>query len=243
MNLESLLLSQDVGLVRVLQPTLEKLAIEVQVCQEAKVASNILRTEKFDAIIVDCDDLRGGLEILQELRNTPSNKTSATFAVLNGKKTTTQEAFTCGANFVMQKPISALNASRCFHAALNYMLKERRRYFRQPVKMPVEVTLGEKKILGTSTNVSEGGLALSLPEPLPKTARPLVKFTLPQSSHPLQLEAELAWMDIEGRAGLRFRNIPRSAQEQLERWLDEHMEHEFPGTKRQLAATDSRRGH
>ena len=35
-----------------------------------------------------------------------------------------------GANFVLQKPISGLNASRCFHAALNFMLKERRRYFR-----------------------------------------------------------------------------------------------------------------
>ena len=49
-----------------------------------------------------------------------------------------------GANFVLQKPISTLNASRCFHAALNFMLKERRRYFRQPVKMPVQVVLEGK---------------------------------------------------------------------------------------------------
>ena len=51
-----------------------------------------------------------------------------------------------GANFVLQKPISALNASRCFHAALNFMVKERRRYFRQPVKMLVKVVLEGKTL-------------------------------------------------------------------------------------------------
>src|SRR6266481_4269091 len=116
MPLESLLLSRDVSLVRVLRPTLEKLAIEVEICQEARAATDILVSEKFDAIIVDCDDLQGGLTVLEGLRSTPSNKNSVTFAVLNGKKTTTQEAFGMGANFVLQKPISALNALRCFHA-------------------------------------------------------------------------------------------------------------------------------
>src|SRR5271166_3643658 len=139
MSLDSLLLSQDPDLVRVIRPTLEKLSIDVEICHEARAAADILISEKFDAVIVDCDDLSGGLEVLQGLRSTPSNKNSVTFAVLNGKRTTTQEAFAMGANFVLQKPISALNASRCFHAALNFMLKERRRYFRQPVKMLVRI--------------------------------------------------------------------------------------------------------
>src|SRR5271170_255446 len=120
MTLESLLLSNDPEVVRVLRPALEKLLIEVEICQEAKTAIDILIAEKFDAVIVDCDDLQGGLELLQGLRATPSNRNSITFAVLNGKKTTTQEAFAMGANFVLQKPISVLNASRCFNAALNF---------------------------------------------------------------------------------------------------------------------------
>jgi DNA-binding response OmpR family regulator len=85
--------------LRVIRPTLEKLSIEVEVCQEAKKATEILISEKFDAVIVDCDDLQGGLEVLQGLRATPSNKNSVTFALLNGKKTTTQEAFGMGVNF------------------------------------------------------------------------------------------------------------------------------------------------
>src|SRR5713101_668722 len=144
MTLESLLLSRDAEVVRVLRPTLEKLAIEVEICQEAKKATEILIAEKFDAVIVDCDDLRGGLEVLQGLRTTPSNKNSVTFAVLNGKKTTTQEAFSMGVNFVLQKPITPLNASRCFNAALNFMVRERRRYFRHAVEIPVRISLPER---------------------------------------------------------------------------------------------------
>src|SRR6266446_3429767 len=150
MTLESLLLSRDTDLVRVLRPTLEKLAIDVEICQEARAAADILVSEKFDAVIVDCDDLKGGLEVLQGLRSTPSNKNSVTFAILNGKKTTTQEAFGMGANFVLQKPISALNATRCFNAALSFMMRERRRYYRQPVKTMVKVILDDKELKATS---------------------------------------------------------------------------------------------
>src|SRR5713226_3472546 len=201
MTLESLLLSRDTDLVRVLRPTLEKLAIDVEICQEARAAADILVSEKFDAVIVDCDDLKGGLEVLQGLRSTPSNKNSVTFAVLNGKKTTTQQAFGMGANFVLQKPISALDASRCFNAALNFMVRERRRYYRQPVKMLVSIFHANKELKASSTNLSEGGIALLLREPLPKGATPRLKFMLPEVNVPFEVEAEVAWADIQGHVG------------------------------------------
>jgi CheY-like chemotaxis protein len=236
MTLESLLLSQDQELVRVIRPTLEKLSIEVEVCPEARKGSDILISDKFDAVIVDCDDLSGGLALLQGLRNTPSNKNSVAFAILNGKRTTTKEAFGMGANFVLQKPISILNASRCFHAALNFMLKERRRYFRHPVKMQIHVVLDGKTLTASSTNVSEGGMAVMLREALPKGATPHVKFRLPDSSIDFDVEAEVAWADFKGLAGLRFHHVPEAAQAQLEEWLDDRMEEEFPGTKDRLAS-------
>jgi len=243
MTLDSLLLSQDPELVRIIRPTLEKLSIDVEICHEARAATDILISDKFDAIIVDCDDLKGGLTVLQGLRSTPSNKNSVTFAILNGKRTTTQEAFGMGANFVLQKPISALNAVRCFHAALNFMLKERRRYFRQPVKMRVEVIFDGKTLNATSTNISEGGIALMVREALPKGATPNLKFSLPEAHLDMDVEAEVAWIDVKGRAGFRFHNVPKSSQEKLERWLDDQMESEFPGAKERLAAAESETTH
>jgi CheY-like chemotaxis protein len=231
MTLESLLLSRDAEVVRVLRPTLEKLSIEVEICQEAKKATEILIAEKFDAVIIDCDDLRGGLEVLQGLRSTPSNKSSVTFAVLNGKKTTTQEAFAMGVNFVLQKPISPLNASRCFNAALSFMVRERRRYYRQPVKMLVKVFADEKELKGTSTDISEGGMALQLHQALPKNANPRLQFTLPETSVSMEIETEVAWADLKGRVGLRFRKVPENSQKLLEKWLNEKMPKQAPGLK------------
>jgi CheY-like chemotaxis protein len=237
MTLESLLLSRDAEVVRVLRPTLEKLSIEVEICQEAKQASEILISEKFDAVIVDCDDLQGGREVLECLRATPSNKNSVTFAVLNGKKTTTQEAFGMGVNFVLQKPISTLNAARCFHAALNFMERERRRYFRHPVKMLVKVVLDEKELRATSTNISECGIALMLHQAIPKNATPLLQFMLPETKMALEMEAEVAWADIKGHAGLRFLKVPRSSQDLLEEWLSERMEKQLPTGVERLAGS------
>ena len=242
MTLDSLLLSRDTNLVRVIRPTMEHLSIDVEVCQEARAASEILISEKFDAIVVDCDDLTGGLEVLQGLRATPSNKNSVTFAVLNGK-TTTQEAFGLGANFVLQKPITTLNASRCFNAALNFMVKERRRYFRQPLQMAVNVVLDDKEIKATSTNISETGIALVLREALPKGATPRLTFVLPEINLSMDVEAEVAWADIKGRVGCRFHNVPQSSQQLLEKWLDDQMEREFPGAKQRIAATESKTTH
>ncbi len=243
MTLESLLLSQDTDLVRILRPTLEKLSIDVEICHQAKAGADILISDKFDAVIVDCDDLNGGLALLQGIRNTPSNKNSVAFAILNGKRTTTQEAFGMGANFVLQKPISALNASRCFHAALNFMLKERRRYFRQPIKMQVQVVFENKTLNATSTNVSEGGIALMLHDAVPKGTAPIIKFSLPGTSIRMEVEAEVAWSDVKGLAGFRFHNVPKSSQMELERWLDERMEQEFPGAKERLAAAENQTKH
>ena len=228
MTLESLLLSRDVEVFRVLRPTLEKFSIEVEVCQEAKKASEILISEKFDAVIVDCDDLPGGREVLQGLRATPSNKSSVTFALLNGKKTTTQEAFAMGVNFVLQKPLSTLNASRCFQAALNFMERERRRYYRQPVKMPVRIVLDEKEWKATSTNISEGGIALMSHRAIPKSGKPRLQFTLPETAMAVEVDSEVAWADIKGHVGLRFNNVPAGAREHLEQWLNQQMDSQSP---------------
>jgi len=243
MTLESLLLTEDAEVLRVIRPTLEKLSIAVEICSEPRTGADMLISDKFDAVVIDCDDLKGGLALLQGIRNTPSNKQSVAFAVLNGKKTTTKEAFEMGANFVLQKPISVLNASRCFHAALNFMIKERRRYFRHPVKLRVRLVLEGKIVQATSTNLSEGGMSIMVREALPKGAAPRLQFTLPDTNIHLDVEGEIAWADVKGHAGFRFHNVEKSTLAQLERWLDERMEQEFPGAKERMAAAQAAAGH
>jgi CheY-like chemotaxis protein len=225
MNLESLLVSRDSEVVRLLQTTLEKLSIGVEVSAAARSGDEVLTASKFDAVIVDCDDLQGGVDVLRNLRRTPSNKTSVSFAILNGK-TTTQQAFEMGANFVLQKPLTTSTTLRCFNAALGFMERERRRYFRCPVEITVLLHIGKAApIRAKATNLSEGGMAIRLEGAIPKQPIAKVNFTLPGSKLVIESKGEIAWADGKGQAGVRFAEIPDSSRQQLEAWVLHRSEH------------------
>jgi ActR/RegA family two-component response regulator len=224
MELESLLLSRDPEVLRVLRPALDKLDISVEVCTGSEAASEILASKKFDAVIIDCDDVYGGTDVLREVRKGSSNKSSVTFAILNGI-TTMQAVFGMGAMFVLQKPITLAGALRSFNAAYGLMHRERRRYFRLPVEIPVTMLLesgGNIKV--TAFDLSEGGMAILAPKPLPDSAISQIQFTLPDTAHLFQLKVQVAWKDGAGRGGVRFLELPQASREQLELWILKKLE-------------------
>ena len=223
MALECIAITRDQQSVDILRHALEQLSTTLEVCRGLNSGQDVLQSQKYDGVIVDCDDLRGGLSLLQELRRTSSNKTSVSFAMLNGSSTKT--AFEMGANFVLQKPLVPITTLRCFSAAFGQMTREKRRYFRVAVEMPVRVVFeGGPDLHASATNISEGGMAIATANPLPKKEISLVQFTLPTTSNTLQAKAVLAWADGSGHAGLRFLNLPQLSQEHLERWLSTRME-------------------
>jgi len=219
MALECLVICRDSEVLGVLRPVFEKLSIVGEFCQGARSGREILESEKYDGILIDCDDLHGGSETLQSIKKTASNRNSVCFAILNGK-TTTKQAFELGANFVLQKPVQTVNAMRCLAAAFGQMTRERRRYFRVPVEMTATLVFGEgEEVRAAATNISEGGVAVRFKGKLPKRGLSHVQFTLPGTGDSLQPKVELAWVDGAGNAGLKFRELPQASREQLERWL------------------------
>jgi DNA-binding response OmpR family regulator len=228
MNLDSLLISQDEALLAVLRPALEKISVNLEVCPEQRSGHELMAKRKFDAVIIDCDDLHNGIELLKSLRQTQSNSRSVAFLVVNGK-TTTQEAFASGANFVLQKPLTPLHASRCFNAALNFMVRERRRYFRHRLDMPLRISLPHnQEMTAAATNLSEGGMAIRVQGKLPKDSQPQFRFTLPTTNISLELKGQVAWADEAGDVGIRFVEVPQSSQYQLEKWLTDRIQDEMP---------------
>jgi DNA-binding NarL/FixJ family response regulator len=227
MNLDSLLISQDAHVLGVMRAALEKISIHVEVCGESESGNDLMAKRKFDGIIIDCDDMQNGCELLQALRKTQSNATAVSFAVVNGK-TTTQAAFQSGANFVLQKPLTPMHVSRCLHAALNFMVRELRRYYRQPAEMPLRIMLPNQEMTATATNLSEGGMAIRTVCQLPKDTLALFCFTLPEVNISLELKGQVTWVDGTGHAGIRFIEVPQSAQYQIEKWLTDRLHSELP---------------
>jgi DNA-binding response OmpR family regulator len=227
MTLEALVVSRDPNTLRVLRSTLTKLDVMVEQCSGTEAAREIMAAKKFDAIIIDCDDMPAGLETLQQVRRERSNKSSVTFAILNGISDV-RTVFQMGAGFVLQKPITMTSALRSFHAAYGLMHRERRRYFRLPVDIRVKLNYGSgQEMQVRACNLSEGGMAIQAVKALPQDLY-RIQFTLPGTDITLSPKAELAWTDASGKGGVRFLELTPTPREQLENWLMQKMEEREP---------------
>ena len=70
-----------------------------------------------------------------------------------------------------------------------------------------------------TTDLGEGGLAISLPRRSKPHGRWELKFTLPGSTTPLEVNAEFAWEGTGTQVGLRFQDQSPAVERQLREWL------------------------
>ncbi len=219
MNLKSLLLSSDDKIVRVLRRTLGDLDISVEHCTSSEVALRYLTRERFEAIIVDCAG-PGAAAVLRSARSAPCNKRAVAVAILD-PGTGLRSAFEIGAHFVLYKPVSAERAKSSFRAARALMKKERRHNTRVAVRIPVEMSSRESgaRFKINTTDLGEGGLAISLPRRSKPHGRWQLSFTLPGSAKALQVDAEFAWEGTGTQVGLRFHDQSPEFECELREWL------------------------
>jgi DNA-binding response OmpR family regulator len=222
MNLQALVLCSDEKITRVLRRVLNDLDIAMEPCPSAEVAIQKLSRRRFEAIIVDCDDPALAGQILKAARSSPSNKKAVAVAIINGQ-TDVRNAFELGAHFVLYKPISAERAKGSFRAARALMKCERRRASRIPVEMPVmyrfKSTQSELLERTLSSDLSEDGIGVRLARRHHNRGPMSLQFKLPGSKELIEAEAELAWENPNGQAGIRFLELPVHTRESLREWL------------------------
>jgi len=130
--------------------------------------------------------------------------------------------FSIGAHFVLYKPVSSERAKSSFRAARALMKSERRRNARVAVQIPVllrNVSGGGTNMKVTTFDLSEGGMAVSIPGGRRPSGRWQAVFTLPGTQTSLELPAEFAWEGTSAQAGLRFPQVSADATHQLRDWL------------------------
>jgi c-di-GMP-binding flagellar brake protein YcgR len=219
MGLKSLLLCSDEKIVRVLRRVLGDLEIEVELCPNSETALRKLTRQRFEAIVADLSD-DGASEVLSSARNAPCNKQAVAVAIVEpivGLKA----VFQIGAHFVLYKPVSSERAKSSFRAARALMKSERRRNIRVAVQIPVVMRSpeagGNMKV--TTIDLSEGGMAIALPNRRRPVGRWQIAFSLPGTNRELEIPAEFAWESAKEQGGLRFVQPSAEATQQLRDWL------------------------
>jgi len=223
MVLQSLLLCRDPDTLRIFRRALDDLGIGLEVATTAESALERLERNKFDAIIVDCDAVAGGTEVLVGIQQTPSNKRALVIALINGT-TSMRAAFEMGAHFALDKPVTLERMQRTLRAAHGFMVTEQRRYFRHAVDTKAYLSFGVVKDLACKvTNISDGGMAVVLTEQISPNWAVEVRCELPGIPEVLEMKGEFAWSDGKGKAGIRFVYIPSESKKWLGKWLGERM--------------------
>jgi|HubBroStandDraft_6_1064221.scaffolds.fasta_scaffold00051_26 CheY-like chemotaxis protein len=220
MGLECLIVTRDSTLIGHLQASLGTHGASLHLRQDAASAIELISRRHLDGIVIDCDDVDGGAQALSALRGAPANKQTLILAVVNGL-TSAEEALNLGADLTISKPIQQTRLRSILDAAVPKMKREHRRYFRYDVDLPVRFQnpLGET-CTARMKNVSEGGCAIKLIDPVRLKGVVTVEFELPSVEPQLfHAKADVVWSD-SFVMGLRFLYIDKDSGVALQTWLD-----------------------
>jgi diguanylate cyclase (GGDEF)-like protein/PAS domain S-box-containing protein len=223
----ALLVSADPVTIQQFSLALRELSISPDACQDAASAALLLKSRKFDAVIVDLQLGEQSGHILDEARLSPSNRTAVTFGIGDNDATVTS-AFRKKSQFVFERPLSAQSIQKTLKPAYGLILRERRRYFRFPVSIPVIIrSESTQEVWCNSANISEGGMALSTQIPLHPGESVRVQFTLPDHTVPFFAESTICW-STTGHLGVRFLSISDEQKSELQVWLSQKLEQILP---------------
>src|ERR1039458_1550511 len=223
----ALLVSADPVAIQQFSHALQELSISPDVCREIPAAVGLLKSRKFDAVIVDLELGEQSGVILDEVHLSSSNRTAVTFGIGDNDAAGTA-AFRKKSQFVFERPLSTQSIRNTLKPAYGLILRERRRYFRCPISIPVVIlrrTMPEVRC--HSINISEGGMAVSTFVPLIAGEDVQVQFTLPGHEISFSAESKVCWWKT-GHLGVRFMSLSQEQKSDLQGWLSRKLEEILP---------------
>jgi CheY-like chemotaxis protein len=217
MATQSLVVSSDPIVLGQLRPLMNEFGMDMHSCHEHEKALTHLKREKFDTVIIDCDEDPNGLELLTNLRQNPAHQKTVAVGITSNVYEM-QQLFDSGATFVLSKPLPLEDARRILRISKGVITRVVRRFLRLEVGNMATATLGDDQE-SIILNISQRGLAVQAPRPLKRGQMIYVTFLLPNTFHLVEGMAEVMWCDILGRCGLEFRALAPEMQEEMSRWV------------------------
>lgn len=223
MALTSLLVCADAKEVQVLSRVLREMGIRAEHCGDPKQAIGRLNSERFDALLVDCENEAGAKQLIAVAKSSATNRNSLVIAIADTTNNV-REIFAEGVSFVLYKPLSPDRASNSLRAARSLLPNERRRKPRVPVYGPVSIAYGtSENVPANLVDLSEEGVAIRSERALAPSCKVYFEFKLPDHTSSVRLAGEVVWTDFTGRVGLQFAKVPKSSQQLLDGWLRENL--------------------
>jgi DNA-binding response OmpR family regulator len=225
LTLEFVVVSGDYTTATAISRGLKNCGAKFSLSPSAEAARECLGRRKFDGVFVDVE-VPGALGLISAIRKGTSNSKAVIFACVQSSKESILP-LGAGANFLLLKPLTAESVSLHITIAKTLLERERRRYFRHSVTLPVRLKDAEGEQNARMTNLSEGGMAVRTTKAL--THSSMIEFDFQVSfGAAVSGRGEVAWTNKEGMAGIIIHTLQGKGREHLEAWLQ---------SREQLAAT------
>ncbi len=221
-KLNALLLTHDARSTARLLAPLQHWGVLAEVESEPDYAIAALLRRHFDGFIADFTSIPGMYDTLSAIRSATACKSTPILALVDDT-ISVQSVLEGGANSALHKQSSPARSRPYLRIALLLMTREHLRYFRYPVDTPAAITYAGGPTLEARTiNVSNEGLALQLNHPMRVTRTVRARFTLPaQNPAVVVATGHTAWMDNQGRLGLRFLYMPEPSRHRFQQYMAE----------------------
>jgi len=122
MGYQALLFCPDEKLARVASQVFSELDFSVDPVHEPFAAVKKLMAQRYDAIVVDCENEQNASLLFKSARNSSSNQNSLAIAVVEGQAGVAK-AYRIGANLVLTKPINVEQAKGTLRVARGLLRK------------------------------------------------------------------------------------------------------------------------
>jgi periplasmic protein TonB len=122
MGYQALLFCPDEKLARVVTQVFSELDFKVEPVNEPFAAVKKLMAQRYDAIVVDCENEPNATLLFKSARNSSSNQSSLALALVEGQSGVAK-AYRIGANLVLTKPINVEQAKGTLRVARGLLRK------------------------------------------------------------------------------------------------------------------------
>ena len=122
MGYQALLFCPDGKLARVVSQVFSELDFTIEPVHEPFAAVKKLMTQRYDAIVVDCENEQNASLLFKSARNSSSNQSTLAIAVVEGQAGVAK-SYRIGANLVLTKPINVEQAKGTLRVARGLLRK------------------------------------------------------------------------------------------------------------------------
>jgi CheY-like chemotaxis protein len=227
LGLKALIVGHDPEMLGIFSHAFRERGVELQQCSSESAALEQLSSAKFQALIVDSDEI--GANLPMDLPR-PNERVLTIAVASDSNNAATTRA---GISFTVERPLRAEQVREVLRVAYGRILRDGQQYFRLTAELPVSIRKVSGAVLqGMTLNVSQTGMAVKTESSFTAGESVNLAFAIPNTEIVVSAEGKVIWDDKHGKTGISFQCHSSSAESRYREWLHDHffmMQGDVPG--------------